>query len=133
MAGRSSVRRFLSFGLVGLIATLSHYSVMFLGLLFLQMPVFWSFAGAAVGAVVGYFLNYVYTFESTQPHRETFFRYALITVLAILLNTALFFVLFAVLDLPVPVAQLISTGLVFIANYAAHKTITFDIRTTKSP
>ena len=132
MAGRSSAGRFLSFGLVGLIATLSHYAVMFLGLLFLQMPVLWSFIGAAVGAVVGYILNYVYTFQSAQPHRETFVRYVIITIFSILLNTALFFVLFAIFDLPVAAAQLTSTALVFIANYAAHKTITFDIGTTKS-
>ncbi|MDX8348565.1 GtrA family protein [Cognatiyoonia sp. IB215446] len=133
MAGRSSAAQFFSFGLVGLIATLSHYCVMFLGLLLLQMPVFWSFAGAVVGAVVGYILNYVYTFQSTQPHRDTFLRYALITIFSILLNTALFFAFFEIFGLPVPVSQLISTGLVFVANYFAHKTITFDIGTTKSP
>ncbi len=124
--------RFLKFGTVGVVATLSHYAVMFTGIAFWHVPVFWSFAGAVLGAVVGYVLNYAFTFRSSLPHVQTTLRYGVITVLSILLNTALFFVLSVILGLAVIVAQILSTMIVFICNYWAHKTITFDDKTTPS-
>ncbi|MEO0930993.1 MAG: GtrA family protein [Pseudomonadota bacterium] len=124
--------RFLKFGLVGVLATLSHYAVMFAGLALWHVPVFWSFAGAVVGAVVGYLLNYIYTFESNLPHRQTTWRYSVITILSILLNTAIFFALFRLVGLPVLWAQLTSTALVFICNYFAHKNVTFDEKAARS-
>ncbi len=121
-----SAQSFFKFGLVGALATLSHYIIMFAGITIWHMPVFWSFFGATIGAVVGYILNYVYTFESQLPHRRTTWRYGVITVLSILLNTAIFYAIFWIVGLPVLAAQLISTALIFVCNYFAHKNVTFD-------
>lgn len=118
--------------MAGAVATFSHYVVMFAGLAIWQFPVLWSFLGATTGAVVGYVLNYVYTFESRLPHRRTTWRYAVVTMLSILLNTAIFFVLFGIAGLPALFAQLISTALVFVCNYFAHKHVTFDERIARS-
>lgn len=123
----------MTFGLVGALATLSHYAAMFTGLMFWDQPVFWSFLGAVLGAGVGYILNYLYTFKSTLPHRHTTRRYAVITLLSILLNTSVFYVLAVPLGLPVLAAQMLSTLLVFMCNFLAHKYITFDERTVPSP
>ncbi|MEL6682203.1 MAG: GtrA family protein [Pseudomonadota bacterium] len=112
--------------MVGVLATASHYAVMFAGISLFSAPVLWSFIGAVVGAVVGYLLNYLYTFQSSRPHKQTTWRYGVITVLSILLNTAIFYILHRVAGLPVILAQLFSTALVFVCNYLAHKSITFD-------
>ena len=125
MKRRRSVHSFFKFGLVGALATLTHYAVMFSGIMVWHSPVFWSFVGATIGAVVGYSLNYVYTFESQLPHRRTTWRYGAITVLSILLNTAVFYAFFWIVGISVLVAQIISTVLSFIFNYFMHKNMTF--------
>lgn len=118
-------KKIIRFGLMGLVATLSHYAVMFIGLMFWQLPTVWSFLGASTGAVVGYLLNYTFTFESDQPHIQTSWRYFVITLLSIFINTSVFFLLSRVVDLDVLIAQLISTIFVFVCNYWLHKHITF--------
>ena len=118
-------RQFVKFGLVGILATLAHYILMFAGLAFWKAPVFWSFVGACTGAIVGYVLNYTYTFESSRPHTQTTWRYALITALSIAANTAIFFVLTKLTGLYILPAQLLSTLLIFAGNYWLHKQMTF--------
>lgn len=118
--------RFVKFGLVGGLATLAHYSVMFTGLMFWEAAVVWSFCGALVGALTGYVLNYTYTFQSTLPHSQTTMRYGVITVLSILLNTGVFYVFFSVFSIRLLPAQICSTLIVFLCNYLAHKYITFE-------
>lgn len=125
-------RRFVKFGLVGGLATLAHYTVMFAGLVFWQAPVVWSFVGACTGAIVGYVLNYTYTFESSLPHIQTTWRYALITALSIIANTAIFFVLSQLASLYTLPAQLLSTLIVFAGNYWLHKKVTFYHARTES-
>lgn len=125
--------RFVKFGLVGAVATLTHYTVMFAGLAVWDAPVVWSFLGATAGAITGYILNYTYTFESNRPHTQTTWRYALITVLSIAANTATFFVLSQLAGLDVLLAQVLSTLVVFVANYWLHKQVTFHHARTESP
>lgn len=117
--------RFIKFGMVGVVATLSHYVLMFTGLAFWDAPVLWSFLGAVTGAIVGYVLNYAFTFKSRLPHAQTTLKYGMITVFSILLNTAVFYVLSQIIGLPVLIAQIVSTVLIFLCNYWVHKNITF--------
>ncbi len=122
---KATLHKITKFGLVGLVSTLSHYAVMFTGLAFIDTPVAWSFIGATVGALVGYVLNYRYTFHSTLPHRTTTPRYSVISILSVMLNTALMYVFTGPFALPALPAQILSTGLVFVVNYWAHSTLTF--------
>ena len=120
--------RFLTFSVVGLMATLAHYAVMFSGQAIWQAPVFWSFVGAATGAVVGYLLNYFITFASTLPHRTTTPRYILVVCLSVLLNAGLIWVLVAQLGVPLLPAQLCVTAMIFVLNFALHSQLTFSRR-----
>jgi putative flippase GtrA len=120
----------MKFGLVGIAATLSHYAVMFAGLAIWQAPVAWSFAGVVTGAIVGYLLNYAYTFASTLPHRIATFRYIVVVAVSISLNTLLIWLLLRVSGLPVLPAQICVTCLVFAVNYLAHSQLTFKDRST---
>jgi putative flippase GtrA len=65
MTDTAPTPRLVKFGIVGVLATLSHYAVIFSGLFFWDAPVIWSFLGAVTGAVAGYFLNYTPTPELT--------------------------------------------------------------------
>lgn len=120
-------KRILRFTIAGVLATASHYAVMFTGLQLADHPVIWSFVGAAFGSLVGYLINYFVTFKSTVPHGLALFRYFLIVALSIALNTLTIFCLLTFTTMSVLSAQLLSTFIVFVANYFAHSNITFRV------
>ena len=111
---------------VGIIATLCHYAVL---IALVEMRVLSavpaSALGAFVGAVVGYQLNYRFSFEARTPHADTIPRYLLVAAAALCLNTVWMALLDGKLHLPYLVAQIITTGLVFVFTFTAHRAWTF--------
>jgi putative flippase GtrA len=111
---------------VGVAAAVAHY-----GLLILLVegggahPVPATLAGYIAGGLVSYGLNRKHTYESSRPHREATWRFALVASVGFLL-TWLFMHVFTVwLTAPYLPAQLVTTGIVMLWSFLAHKAWTF--------
>ncbi len=81
--------------------------------------------GAMAGALTGYRLNYSLTFQSEALHRKTAPRYLVIAALALAANTGLMVLLYEWGGLPYMVAQVMTTGLVFILTFTGNRLWTF--------
>lgn len=119
-------RQFSSFAGVGAVATMAHY----LTLLALveggvAHPAPASAAGAALGALVSYVLNYRVTFAAQSPHRKTLPRFLAIAGVAMILNFVLMHGLVAWLALPYLAAQVVVSGVVLLLTFGANRNWTF--------
>lgn len=88
-------------------------------------PVPASAAGALVGAIVNYGLNYWVTFKSQAGHLQTASRFGLIAVAGIALNTGLMHLLTVPLALNYLLAQVLSSAAVLVLTYSANALWTF--------
>ncbi len=119
-------RDFSRFLLVGGSATALMY-----GLLILQVECLGADAvpssGIAYGAssVFNYWANYHWTFASTQRHTRAIWRFVLIALGGLLLNVLLMQILVAVVNWPYLPAQFMTTILVLLWNFFAHRHWTF--------
>lgn len=123
------LRQFITFFGVGVAATLTDWGTFFLLGRFVGVPsVYAALIAYCTGGVLSYALNRAHTFETARSHAEAGWRFA--AVMAVGFSLTGFFVwLFAErLGLAPMVARVISTGIVFFWNYAAHKMWTFAER-----
>ena len=81
--------------------------------------------GFMVAIVVNYSLQYHWTFASGQDHRVVFRRYVTVTVITALLNTGFFTVLVYWAGIDYLVAQIVSTGFIFMINFQLNKRYCF--------
>jgi putative flippase GtrA len=128
-------RQFTSFFWIGLIAAAIHYGCL-IGLVELAgfAPVPATLIGFALGGIASYSLNRRYTYRSERPHAEATWRFAVVAFVGFLLTWALMsffgwhagarFALWHVYLL----AQLVTTGIVLIWSFLAHKFWTFGER-----
>ena len=118
--------QFLSFAGVGAVATAAHYLTL-LALVegSLAHPAPASAAGAAVGALVSYALNYRLTFAAQSPHRKTLPKFLAIAVFAMILNFVLMHALITFLSLPYIAAQVAVTGVMLLMTFNANRNWTF--------
>jgi putative flippase GtrA len=119
-------RQFTAFFGVGLVAAVAHY-----GLLVALVeggglhPVPATLAGYVAGGLVSYALNRRHTYTSRRPHREATWRFALVALVGFLL-TWLFMYAFTIwLGAPYLPAQLVTTGIVMLWSFLAHRAWTF--------
>lgn len=119
-------RQFAAFFGVGVAAAIVHYGLL-IGLVegVNAEPVPATLVGYVAGGLISYALNRKHTYESLRPHREATWRFAIVAFVGFLL-TWLFMHLFTVwLDAPYFPAQLVTTGIVMLWSFAAHKMWTF--------
>lgn len=85
-----------------------------------------SSAGAILGALVNYALNYSFTFASDRPHRQAMPRFTAIAIAGILINAAVVAVLSAAAS-PAHylVIQAIATVAVLVFGFLANRRFTF--------
>ena len=119
-------RQIAAFAGVGVVAAVVHY-----GLLIALVeagglgPVPATLAGYIGGGVVSYALNRRHTYTSRRPHREATWRFALVAFVGFLL-TWLFMHAFTIwLGAPYLPAQLVTTGIVMLWSFLAHRAWTF--------
>ena len=123
---RALGRQFAAFFGVGLVAALVHY-----GLLVALVeaagwgPVPATLVGYVGGGVVSYALNRRLTYGSDRPHGEATWRFALVALVGFGLTWALMHALTGWLALPYIPAQLLTTGLVLVWSFLAHRLWTF--------
>lgn len=120
------IRQFAAFFGVGLAAAVVHY-----GLLILLVegggshPVPATLAGYVAGGLVSYGLNRTHTYRSSRPHREATWRFALVAFVGFLLTWVSMHILVDWFGGPYLPAQVMTTGMVMVWSFAAHKAWTF--------
>jgi putative flippase GtrA len=120
------IRQFTAFFGVGLAAAVAHY-----GLLIALVerggidPVPATLAGYVAGGLLSYVLNRKHTYGSDRPHREATWRFALVAFVGFLVTWFLMHALTVWLGGPYLPAQVITTGVVMLWSFMAHKTWTF--------
>ena len=120
-------RQFTTFFGVGLVSACAHFGVL-IGLveLFDFRPVPATLAGYTAGGVLSYILNRRITYASDRPHAEATWRFAVVAAIGLFLTWG-FMALFIHRLGPafyVP-AQLVTTGIVLVWHFVAHKLWTF--------
>lgn len=119
-------RQFSAFFGVGLAAAVVHY-----GLLIALVegagthPVPATLAGYVAGGAVSYVLNRRHTYASDRPHREATWRFALVAFVGFLVTWFLMHAFTVWLDGPYLPAQIVTTGVVMLWSFMAHKIWTF--------
>ncbi len=123
------LHRVATFGIVGVVGTLVHYSALVLlvetGLL---DAVAATTIGFALGAIVNYLLNYRYTFNSTKPHRDAGPKFALIATATGLVNILMVYAGVDSLGFNYLLVQVVATATVFILNFVLNSLWTFGER-----
>ena len=119
-------RQFAAFFGVGVAAAVVHYGLL-IGLVegggFDPVPA--TLAGYVAGGLVSYVLNRRHTYESSRPHREATWRFAVVAFIGFLLTWGFMQLFVAWLGAPYIPAQLVTTGIVMLWSFLAHKAWTF--------
>lgn len=89
--------------------------------------------GIAVGMTANYILNRTFTFMSDQRIPLEAGKFALVALLAMLINHTLVWTLVTRLNVKFYLAKAITTCVVFLWNFGAHSTYTFDNSPQLSP
>jgi len=80
---------FSVYALVGALGTVLHFLTLIVGVELFRLPnVVAAAAGATVGAVTNYLINYHMTFASRQRHSKTFPKFAVVATLAVGMSAA---------------------------------------------
>lgn len=127
---KRTFRQFILFTAIGGVGTGGQYVTLIAlvesGLL---KPLPASIAGFIVGAIINYFLNYRFTFQSSKSHREAMTKFFIVALIGALINTALMYAGIDLLQLYYLLAQVIATGIVLVWNFTANKLWTFRLET----
>jgi putative flippase GtrA len=120
------LRQFVKFTGVGFVSAIGHYGLLIALVQLAAVPaVPASAAGALLGAVINYSLNYRYTFRSTRQHREAVLRFAAIAAIGLALNTLFMWVGVVLIGAHYLLSQVVTTVLVLIWNFAGNRYWTF--------
>ena len=119
-------RQFSIFVLVGLAAAVVHYGA----LIALVEAADWSpvpatLVGYVAGGVVSYVLNRRHTYVSDRPHEEAGWRFGVVAGVGFLLTSLFMYLLHDGAGLHYMLAQVLTTGVVLLWSFIAHKLWTF--------
>ncbi len=119
-------RQFSSFAAVGAIATGVHYALLIWLVEILAVPaVPAALAGFCAGGTVSYVLTRRHVFRSKRPHEEAITRFIIVAIIGFGLTYFFMSLLIQQARVPYLAAQMVTTGIVLIWNFAAHKMWTF--------
>lgn len=121
-------KQFILFATVGIVGTAGQYLALFVlveGNILEKVPA--SIAGFTVGAVINYFLNYRFTFNSKKSHREAIIKFFIVAIIGAAINTTLFYIGIQLLHLYYMLAQVVATAIVLLWNFIANKLWTFKL------
>jgi len=121
-SGRARLwRQFQRFVVVGVIATVIHYSVLITAVeLGGSSPVPASGLGFALSAGVNYVLNRRFTFESDAAHGRSMLRFGIVLLAGLGWNLLLMQLFTVRLEYPYLPAQVLTTGLVLMWNFGGN-------------
>ncbi len=112
--------------LSGGIATLAQFGTMIVLVELTATPALGaSLAGYLIGMLVGYLLNYHFAFRSHRLHQDTLWRFVVVAGLGFAFNGLLMAWFLEFVGMGYLLAQLITTAVVFLWNFAANGLWTF--------
>jgi putative flippase GtrA len=122
-------RQIASFTGVGVLAAVVHYGLL-IGLVEFAgvAPVPATLVGYIGGGVVSYRLNRRHTYRSDRPHGEAGWRFAVVAGVGFGLTWACMGLLHGRLGVQYVLAQVLTTGLVLVWSFIAHRLWTFGAR-----
>jgi putative flippase GtrA len=116
----------IAFTGVGLLAAVVHYGLL-VGLVELAgwraIPA--TLTGYIGGGIVSYGLNRRHTYRSDRPHEEAGWRFAVVAAVGFGLTYLSMSLLHGQLGIQYVVAQVLTTGIVLVWSFIAHKLWTF--------
>lgn len=115
-------RQISAFFGVGVLAAIVHYSVLIGGVELAGLgAVPATLAGYILGGLVSYVLNRRHTYRSDRPHEEAGWRFAVVAGVGFLLTYGLMSLFVNRWSLPYLPAQIVTTGIVLVWSFFAHK------------
>ena len=120
--GARLLRQFAAFFGVGVVAAIVHYGLL-IGLVewagFAAVPA--TLAGYIAGGLVSYLLNRAFTYEAVRTHLDAGWRFAVVATVGFGLTWLLMALLTGLIGWHYLPAQLVTTGIVLIWSFLAHK------------
>jgi putative flippase GtrA len=117
------------FSAIGGVATAVQYVVLILLVSRWSCPpALGSSVGFSISAILNYTLNHRFTFRSGSPHRLALPRFATMVLIGLGLTASLMAMLHLLSSMPYLLAQLITTGVVLLWNFAISRYWTFAER-----
>jgi len=121
MTATKLFRTFLAFAGVGAVATGIQYAVLTLMVELLDAaPAASSAVGFGLSSIANYILNYRLTFRSTARHAHALPKFLAVACVGLALNTGLMALLAERAGMYYLLAQVLTTGLVLVWNFAAN-------------
>jgi putative flippase GtrA len=109
---------FIRFLITGGLATLIQFILLWFFVSTLQLNQTFSSAMAfSISAVFNYILSYYFTFSAASPHGRALFKFCIMVVLGLLINTSCFHLFNILLSGQYLIAQAMSTVLLIIWNF----------------
>lgn len=125
------VRQMAMFGGVGIAAAIVHYGALY-GLVELAgwRPVPATLVGYVAGGIASYALNRWLTYDTQRSHAEAGWRFALVAGIGFLMTWGLMYLFTEILPFRSAylLIQIVTTGLVMVWSFLAHKFFTFGER-----
>ncbi|MBS1198668.1 MAG: GtrA family protein [Proteobacteria bacterium] len=120
------LRQFIRFAGVGCMSAIGHYGLLILLVQVVHTDaVLASAAGALLGAVINYLLNYHFTFQSSKKHHESIAKFVVVAAVGLGLNTLFMWIMVSLLGLHYLLSQVVTTGLVLIWSFVGNRFWTF--------
>ena len=121
------LRQFVAFFGVGVVAALLHYGMLYaLVEVFFYDPVSASLAGYVAGGLVSYALNRMLTYQSSRSHLDAGWRFGVVAGVGFMLTWLLMKLFHASWGWHYLLAQIVTTGIVLIWSFFAHKYWSFS-------
>ena len=117
---------FVRYFIVGVLALGIHLAILTLLVELARLdPTVSTTIGFLVASVFNYALQYYWTFDATGKHASRFARYCAVTAITTGINSGIFWTLYDIFTLPYILAQIVTTGVIFLLNYEANRRFTF--------
>jgi len=118
--------QFLRFAGVGAVGTAGHYAILVAVVeLFSGDPVAGSTLGFLGGAIINYFLNRQFTFDSDARHAVALPKFLTVAAIGMVINVSIMASLSRMLGVQYLLAQVAATLLVLLWNFLANRFWTF--------
>jgi putative flippase GtrA len=118
---------FFRFAVVGVIATLIHMGILMVFVEHFKInPVHASIVGFLVAVITSYFLNYRWTFQSSQAHIATLWRYVTVAIIGLTLNTVIMTLAINIFQWWYVSSQIAALSIVPLSNYLLNRYWTFS-------
>jgi putative flippase GtrA len=120
------MRQFTLFAFVGGLATGLQYTILILLVQLIGFDPVWASAlGYLFSGIINYRLNYTFTFNSSNPHKKAFVKFATVSLVGLFLNTGIMALGINVFFLPYLLVQVFGTSIVLLWNFSANLIWTF--------